>query len=173
MMTILILYYKTVLLSNMLWMEQSPIKSFQDLANRPQMEIIGFKGGSSHKMICGSKNRAFIKICKRTKGVTEYSPEYFKSVIMRKAVMFAAKTWIDHLAFNYPDLMIHTIRDDAYFRSPSFIYNRRLSMKIKDKIDLLFYKLVEMGLCEIWFNEGRPIRINLKSFQFSHLHKCV
>ena len=90
---------------------------------------------------------------------------------MRKAVMFAAKTWIDHLAFNYPDLMIHTIRDDAYFRSPSFIYNRRLSMKIKDKIDLLFCKLVEMGLCEIWFNEGRPKRINLKSFQFSHLHK--
>ena len=169
--TILVLYYKTVLLSNMVWIEPSKIKSFQDLANKPQIQIIGFKGGSSYKMICASKNTAFIKICKRTKGVTEYLPQHFINVITRKAVMFAAKTWIDHLARGYPGLMIHTIRDDTYFRSPSFIYNQKLSMKMRDKIDLLFYKLVEMGLCEIWFNEGRAKRINLKSFQFSHLHK--
>ena len=44
MMTILILYYKTVLLSNLLSIKPSRIYSFEDLSKQPQIEAIGFKG---------------------------------------------------------------------------------------------------------------------------------
>ena len=61
-------------------------------------------------MICGLKNEAFEKICQRTKRVTEYSSSTFNNVIHGKAVLFAAKTWIDSLVQQYcqVDNSIHT-----------------------------------------------------------------
>lgn len=137
MMKILILNYKTVLLSNLVSIEPSNINSFEDLSKQPQVEVIGFKGGSSTKIICGLENEDFKKICRRTKRVTEYSSSIFRNVILGKAVLFAAKTWINQLAQQYPSLMIHTIREDTNFISPSLIYNKKLDLKIKNQIDLL------------------------------------
>ena len=64
-------------------------------------------------MICGLKNEAFKKLCQRTKQVTEYSSSTIRNVILGKAVLFAAKRWIDRLAQQYSSLMIHTIREDT------------------------------------------------------------
>ena len=105
-------------------------------------------------MICALKNEAFKKNCQRTKRVTEYSSSTIRNVILGKAVLFAAKTWIDSLVQQYPGLMIHTIREDTNLITPSLIYNKKLDLKVKNQINLLVYKLVEMGLFEVWFNEG-------------------
>ena len=163
MVAILAYCYKSLVLSNLISKPPSSINSLTDLVGRRDIEPIVFKYGSAVKMICGSNVKKFGQLCKQLKLIDSYKIEDFIKIIQRKALIIGARTWIDKLVMMYPGLMLHAVRESAFFRSPRFLYNKKLNQTVKKLVDRAIYSIVESGLSEVWYAEGRPFSLKFKS----------
>ena len=163
MVAILVYHYKSLVLSNLISKTPSSINSLIDLVGRKDIEPIAFEHGSAVKMICSSNVKKLDQLCKQLKLIDSYKMEDFIKIIQRKALIIGARTWIDRIVMMYPGLMLHAVRETAFFRSPRFIYNKKLNQIVKKRIDRAIYSIVESGLSEVWYAEGRPFSLNFKS----------